>query len=116
VLTAGEQRDQILQILRLRWVRMVVRKCPVDGAEHLGDRAAQPPEHQRRVGAGDAVAAVHCDAQRPRQADVADDAVEVGGRDVGAWAFRAEAKLSASMRWRSLDVFRPTACRHPPPS
>ena len=80
----AQQRDQVAQILGLRRVRVVVRKMAVDGAEHLRDVAAQPPEQRRREGAGDAVAAIHGDLQRSREPDVIRDAIDVGRRDVGA--------------------------------
>ncbi len=60
----------------------MVREVAVDVAEERGDRAAEAPEELRGVRAGDAVAAVDRDRHRPGEADVPDDALEVGGRDV----------------------------------
>ncbi len=62
---------------------MVIRKRAVDLAEHLGDITAHSPVERRGERTGDAVAAVHRDPERSREANVAHDAVEIRGGDVG---------------------------------
>ena len=56
---------------------MMVREVAVDVAEELDDVAAEAPIQLGRERAGDAVAAIDGDAHRPRELDVAGDAVEV---------------------------------------
>ena len=64
---------------------------------------------RRREGAGDAVAAVDGDLHRPRELDVADDAVEVRRRDVvrAVACPRRCARRPASMRARSAWMSSP---------
>jgi len=61
---------------------MVIGKRPVDVAIHFRDLATEPAKEQRRERAGNAVAAVDGDPHPARDANVADDPVEVGGGDV----------------------------------
>src|SRR5215471_3117683 len=74
---------EILQILRLRGIRVMVRKAPVDLAEELGDPTSQAAEKLRRIRARHPVAAIDGDLQRSCKLDVAGDPLEVRRRDVG---------------------------------
>ena len=76
--------DDVFKIFRLRRVRVVVREIAVDFAEQRHDLATEALEQFRGDRTGDAVAAIHDDFHRPRQLDIADDLVDIGGADVGA--------------------------------
>ncbi len=78
-----ERADDVGQIFRLGRVRVMVGEIAVDFAEQRDDLAAEAREQFRCDRAGDAVAAVHDDLQRPGELDVADDLFNVGGLDVG---------------------------------
>src|SRR6266849_777254 len=66
---------------------MMVRKAPVDLAVELGHLAAQAPVEPRREHAGDAVAAVDRDMERPRQLYVGGDALDIGVQHIRSAAF-----------------------------
>ncbi|ABA49073.1 hypothetical protein BURPS1710b_3142 [Burkholderia pseudomallei 1710b] len=70
-------RDHVLQVLRVRRVRVVVREVAVDVGEELDEFAAERLEQARRERARDAVARIDDELQRPREPDVADDALDV---------------------------------------
>ena len=78
----GQAADQVLQVFRMRRVRMVVREIAIDVAEQFDDLAAHAAEQVAREGAGHAIAAVDGDLDRARQLDVAQDALQVGGADI----------------------------------
>ncbi|MNS74854.1 hypothetical protein D3C72_1083400 [compost metagenome] len=78
----GQAADQVLQVFRMRRVRMVVREIAIDFAEQFDDFAAHAAEQVARERAGHAIAAIDGDLDRARQLDVAQDALEVGGTDI----------------------------------
>ena len=79
-----ERLDHVGQIFRFGRVWVVVGEVAVNLAIERHDFATQALEQLRCDRAGDAVAAIHDDLQRPCQLDVADDLVDVGGNDIGA--------------------------------
>src|SRR6185437_12951259 len=91
----AEPAYQVLQVGGLRWIGMMIRKAPVDVAEEQGDVAAEPPVEVGRECAGNAVAAIDGDAHRPREMNVAGDAIEVCRCDVrGARGTAAARKVA----------------------
>src|SRR5258708_6182761 len=64
----------------------MIRKTPVHLAVELGALAAQALVQARREHAGDAVAAVHREAEWPRELHIRGDALDVGVEHVGARA------------------------------
>ena len=101
-----DARDQVAEILGLRGVRVVVGERPVDLAIHFRYLATQAAEQSWRERSGDPAPAVDRDPQRPGEPDVADDAVEVRGRNV-VRAIRARARSERTgldARAQRLDV------------
>ena len=96
----AQAADQVLQILRVRGVRVVVREGAVDVAEQFDDVAAERAVQPRRDRAGHAVAAVDGDLHRPRQLHVADDARQVLLDDLGLLQF---ARLTGALEAAVLD-------------
>ena len=100
---------QILQILRSRWIRVMIRKISIDLGKQFGHLAAKAPEQARRDHAADAVAAVDRHLDRTRELYVADDAFHVRVEDILRSSFAEPAGEFGNPRFdaapQSLDFF-----------